>query len=244
MTVDLVEVLRGQADQVRDDVHGVHLELLQLRWRPSRDDSVVVDGVRVKVEQQCPQETLLHHDVVSLNVALSMTDRKNLSPKKLFKLEVLVGDVEDWLVLVSVHLIKDSVGDHLLQNALLTVLIQEELVAFRAGDNVVDEHTDLVAKALVILLVAASEYHLEGCLQGWDHLWVNGELTDRLIASNFDQVPEGLNRQRDDVRAEVLGLTDDANQVPAYTLHNDLVGDGLKQADSCNGLQDRDHGVN
>ena len=173
-----------------------------------------------------------------------MTDRKNLSPKKLFKLEVLVGDVEDWLVLVSVHLIKDSVGDHLLQNALLTVLIQEELVAFRAGDNVVDEHTDLVAKALVILLVAASEYHLEGCLQGWDHLWVNGELTDRLIASNFDQVPEGLNRQRDDVRAEVLGLTDDANQVPAYTLHNDLVGDGLKQADSCNGLQDRDHGVN
>ena len=180
---------------MRDDVHGMHLELLQLRWRPSRDDTVVVDGVRVKVEQQCSQEALLHHDVVSLNVALSMADRKDLSPEELFELEILVSDVEDWLVLVSVHLIKDSVGDHLLQNALLTVLIQEELVALRAGDNVVDEHTDFVAKALVILLVTASEYHLEGCLQGWDHLWVNGKLTDGLIASHFNQVPESLDRQ-------------------------------------------------
>ena len=195
MTVDLVEVLRGQTNQVRDDVHGVHLELLKLRWRPSRDDTVVIDGVRVKVEQQCPQETLLHHNVVSLNVTLSMADRKDLGPEELFELEILVSYVEYWLVLVSVHLIKDSVGNHLLQNALLTVLFQEELVALRAGDNVVDEHTDLVAKALVILLVAASEYHLEGCLQGWNHLWVNGKLTDGFISTHLDQVPESLDRQ-------------------------------------------------
>ena len=68
-------------------------------------------------------------------------------------------------------------------------------MALRARDNVVDEHTDLVAKALVILLVTASEYHLEGCLQGWDHLWVNRKLADGLIASHFDKVPESLNRQ-------------------------------------------------
>ena len=81
---------------------------------------------------------------------------ENVTPDELFKLEILVSDVEDGLVLVTVHLIKDSIGDHLLQNALITVLIQEELVALWAGDNVVDEHTDLVTKALVILLVATS----------------------------------------------------------------------------------------
>ena len=99
---------------MRDDVHGVHLELLKLRWRPSRDDTVVVNRVRVKVEQQSPQEALLHHDVVSLDIALSVADRKDLSPEELFELEVLVSDVEDRLVLVAIHLIEDSVGDHLL----------------------------------------------------------------------------------------------------------------------------------
>ena len=72
-------------------------------------------------------------------------------------------------------------------------------MAFRAGDNVIYEHTDLIAKTLVIFLVAATEYHLKRCLQRRDHLWMNGKLVDSLLAANFDQIPESFNRKRNDV---------------------------------------------
>lgn len=68
-------------------------------------------------------------------------------------------------------------------------------MALRVGHNVVDEDADLVPQTLVILLVALAENHLEGCFQAWDHLWVDRELVDGLLAANFDQVPESLNRQ-------------------------------------------------
>lgn len=81
------------------------------------------------------------------------------------------------------------------EDALVTVDLEKELVALRVGHNVVDEDADLVPQTLVILLVALAENHLEGCFQAWDHLWVDRELVDGLLAANFDQVPESLNRQ-------------------------------------------------
>lgn len=174
MSADLVEVLWDQTYEVRDDVQCVHLELLELWWSPSRDNRVGFDGVRIQIEQESSQEAFLHHDVVSLNVVLSMTDREYLCPEELLQLQVFVSNVEDGLVLIAVDLIEDGVGDHLLEDALVSILVQEELVTLGAGNNVVDEDADLVTKAFVILLVATSENHLEGGLQRWDHFGVNG----------------------------------------------------------------------
>lgn len=238
MAVDLMEVLWGQTNQVRDNVKSVHLKLLELRWGPSCDDWVAIDGVWIEVKQEGSQEALLHHDVVSLNVALSMANGEDLSPEELLQLQVLVSHVEDGLVLIPVHLVKDGVGDHLLEDALLTVLLQEKLVALGARHDVVDQHTDFVTETLVVFLISPSEHHFEGGLERRDHLWVDGKLDYSFFASNLNQVPQGFNGKGDDIGAEVLGLTNDAHKVPADTLQDDLVRDRFEQTDGSNCLQD------
>ena len=97
MATDLMEVLRGKVDQVRDDVQSVRLKLEELWWRPSSDDWVTIDRLWIKVEEQGAQEALLHHDVVSLHILLLKADREDLSPEELFKLQILVSHIEDRL---------------------------------------------------------------------------------------------------------------------------------------------------
>ena len=83
---------------------------------------------------------------MSLNVVLVKANREDLCPEQLFELEILISNVEDWLILLSNHLIKDCISDHLLKNALsILLLVEEELVAFGAGDNIVDENADFIA---------------------------------------------------------------------------------------------------
>lgn len=67
---------------------------------------------------------------------------------------------------------------------------------------------------------------------------------DSFFATNLNQVPQSLDSKRDNVRAEIFGLADDSNQISSDTLLNDLVSNGLIQADCSNGLKNRDHGVN
>lgn len=87
-----------------------------------------------------------------------------MGPEELFELEILVSHVEDGLSLLTIHLVEDSIGDHLFQDALVTILQEEVLVALGARDDIVDENTNLVAQALVILFVTPSEDHLEWSL--------------------------------------------------------------------------------
>ena len=182
-----------------------------------------------------------------LSILIVQTDRKDLRPEQLFKLKVLIRHVEDGLVLLASHLVEDGIGDHLLKDALVTAIIlwlKEELVAIRARHNVVDKHTDLVAQALVVLLVASAQDHLEGGLKGRHNFGVDSQLLDGLLATDLDEVPECLNGERDNVGAEVLRLADDANEVASNTLQNDVIGDWLEKADGSDGLQHRDHRVN
>lgn len=74
VAANLVEMLGHEAHQVRDDIEAVNLELKKLRWRPPRDHVILLDRLWVKVEQECPQEMFLHHDVVSLHVFAVMAD--------------------------------------------------------------------------------------------------------------------------------------------------------------------------
>ena len=90
MAADLMEVLGDEADEMRDDVEGVDLELQELRRRPSGDDGVAVSRLWVEVEEKRAQEAFLHHDAVGLDVPLVVADRENLSPEELLELQVLV----------------------------------------------------------------------------------------------------------------------------------------------------------
>ena len=69
---------------------------------------------------------------MGFDIALSVADGEDLRPEQLLELQVLVSHVENGLVLVPVHFIEDGVGDHLLKDALLTILVEEELVALFA----------------------------------------------------------------------------------------------------------------
>ena len=62
-------------------------------------------------------------------------------------------------------------------------------MAFGAGDYIVDKHTNLVAQALIILFVALSEDHLEGCFERWNDFFMDRELKDGFFTANFDKVP-------------------------------------------------------
>ena len=141
-----MEVLRYKGQQVRDNVEGVSLELELLGWCPPSDDRICLNRLRVKVDEKGAKEAFLHHDLMSLNVVLVKANREDLCPEQLFQLKILISNVEDWLILLSNHLIKDCISDHLLKNALsILLLVEEELVAFGAGDNIVDENADFIA---------------------------------------------------------------------------------------------------
>ena len=58
-----------------------------------------------------------------------MTDRKDLRPKQFLELKVFVCDVEDVLALITIHLIEDSVRNHLLKDTLISVQLKEVLMA-------------------------------------------------------------------------------------------------------------------
>ena len=62
-------------------------------------------------------------------------------------------------------------------------------MALGAGHHVVDEDTDLVAEAFVVLFVTSSENHLKGGFQRRDHLGVDRQLADGLCATDFNKIP-------------------------------------------------------
>lgn len=68
MTVDFVEMLRHKSHEVRNYIQSMDLELELLRRGPSLDDRVVLDGLRIKVQEERSQKVLLHHEVVSFKV--------------------------------------------------------------------------------------------------------------------------------------------------------------------------------
>jgi len=144
------------------------------------------------------------------------------------------------------HLVKDCIGDHLFENAFITfsLSLQEELVAIRARYDIVDEYTDLVSKTFIILFVAATQNHFKWRLQRRHYFWVDCQLLDSLFTSDFNQVPECLDRQRYDIRTEVLGLADDSYEISADSFDDDVVSDRFVKADCSNGLEDRNHRVN
>lgn len=244
MSTNFVEVLGHKAHEMGNDVQSMDLEFQKLRRCPSSDDGVALGRLGVEIQQKGTKEALLHHDVVGFDVALVVADREDLGPEKFLELKVLISHIENGLTLLAVDLVKDGVGDHLLKDALITVLLEEELVTLRARDHVVDQYTDLVTEALVILLVASSKDHFEGSLERGNDLWVDSELANGFFAANLDQIPKSFDGEGDNIRAEVLRLADNANEVSTDTLNDDHVSNGLEQTDGCNGLQNRDHGVN
>ena len=144
------------------------------------------------------------------------------------------------MVDVPCVLIKHGVVDHLLEDAFLTLSIglQEEGMAILAGDDVVEQDADLIPQALVILLVASLEDHVEWSLQAWHNLWMDGQGLDGILAANLDEVPKGLNCEGDHIGSEVLGLTDDPDQLSANTKNNDLLSDGLVETDGSHSFED------
>ena len=119
---DLMHVRGYKSNQLRDDVEGVDLEFEKLRRSPSRHDLVLLSGGWIEVEEECLHETLLHDDVVSLNIEWVLADSEDLSPEELLQLEILISHLEEWLGSVPVDLIVNGVRGHLLQDALFTTV--------------------------------------------------------------------------------------------------------------------------
>lgn len=72
---------------------------------------------------------------------------------------------------------------------------------------------------------------------------MNGQLVNCFFTANFDQIPESLDCQRNDIRAEVFGLADNTDQVSTNALKDDLISDGLEQAYRSDCLQYRYHSI-
>jgi len=244
MASDFVDVLGYQRNQILDDVEGMNLELDQLGGVPSGHGRVVLNGLRVQVQEKSLQKVLLNGNFVGFNIEGVLTDLEDLCPEKLLQLKVLLGDREQGLRLVAVNLVEDGIRDHVLQDAVVfSIFLEEESVALRHRDHIVEQHADLIPQALVILFVSLSQNLVKWDFERGDDLGVAGKTLNGGLTNDFDQVPESLNRKGDDVGAEVFGLGDDANEVPADSELNDNLGDGLEQVDGSQSFEKGDHGV-
>jgi len=82
-------------------------------------------------------------------------------------------------------------------------------------NDVVQQHTDLIAETLVVLFVPVSEDELKRTNQMRNHFRIDGKLPDGFFAANFDKVPKHLNCKRDYVGAEVTLLLNEMHELSA-----------------------------
>jgi hypothetical protein len=210
---------------------------------PPRNDLILINGLLIQVHEKGFQEALLHDDLMCLRIEWVLAHVEDLGPQKLLKFEIFLCDQEERLRWVAVDLVEDSIGYHLLKDAFIAFALQEELVALRVGDNVVEKHADLVAKALIILFVALAKNKFKWGDQRRNDFWMNSKLMDSFLAANFNQVPKGFNRKRDNVRSEVSLLVDDPDEVTTDSLCDDLLRNRLVNADCSQCFEHTDHSV-
>jgi len=138
------------------------------------------------------------HFAVSVSTGI-----KNVGPKKLLKLNVLVVGGEHvlllaWLDLVAMLKTVMLIGSgimhyHVHQRlAILRVYFEEEGVAYLVDDDIVQEDGKLVSEALVVELVALLDHVLEGSPNGGDDRLIGCKTIDRALPSNLHEVPDRI----------------------------------------------------
>ena len=109
-------------------------------------------------------------------------------------------------------------------------------MAFLAGDDIIQEDTDLVSQALVIFLVSFLEDHVEGNLQAWNTFWVDSQGFDCRFATHLNKIPKSFNSKRDNIGSEILSLTYDSYKLSSNSKRYKAISDGLEKTDCRDGL--------